>query len=298
VSSDGGNTYTDISGANSATLNLNAVNPGLDNNRYHVVITPATPCTAVVSLPSILTVFPLPVVSGSASPNDTICAGSQLTLIGSGASSYSWNPGGTNNAPFTPPVSGVYTVTGTDANGCTGTATVEITLNPVPSVSITASPRTSLLPGDSTVLTATANPASSTFAWYRNNTIVSGVTTNTITVRSSEIGSYKAVATNDLGCSASSNIIDVRDSVKTNVFIYPNPGPGQFNVRLPAGNSSGSYVVTVYDSKGARVYAQTKAFANQEASFDLRKLASGVYFITVWDTRGNEIKTGKVAIMR
>lgn len=298
VSTDGGNTYSNISGANSATLNLNAVNLSFDNNRYLVVITPEDPCTSVTSLPALLTVFPLPVVSGSASPNDTICAGSQLTLIGSGASSYSWNPSGTNNAPFTPPVSGAYTVTGTDANGCTGTATVQITLNPVPSVSITASPRTSLLPGDSTILTATANPPSSTFAWFRNNTPVAGATTNTITVRSSDVGSYKAVATNDLGCSATSNIIDVRDSIKTNVFIYPNPNPGQFNVRLPSGNSGGSYVVTVYDSKGARVYAQTKAFANQEASFDLRKLASGIYFIAVRDTRGNEIKTGKVAIIR
>jgi hypothetical protein len=298
VSSDGGNFYTDISGANGASLNLNSITPGQNNNRYRVIIVPAAPCGPQISDFSVLTVNELPEVTATASPNDSICTGSQLILSGEGATSYTWNQGVNNNTAFTPASSGTYTVTGTDANGCTATDIIEITLKPVPSVSITAAPRTSLLPGDSTVLTATANPATSTFNWFRNNVLIPGATSNTIIVRSTDIGSYRAVATNEFDCSASSNIIDVKDSVKTNVFIYPNPNPGEFTVRLPAGNNDGSYVVTVYDSKGARVYAQTRAFTGREASMDLRKLASGIYMLRVWNVSNKEVRTGKVAILR
>jgi hypothetical protein len=67
---------------------------------------------------------------------------------------------------------------------------------------------------------------------------------------------------------------------------------------LPQGFSTGTNAVSIFDSKGAKVYAQTKSFVNLEASFDLRKLASGVYFITIWNSSGNESKSGKVLVIR
>lgn len=82
------------------------------------------------------------------------------------------------------------------------------------------------------------------------------------------------------------------------LIIYPNPNPGAFKLRLPTGFSTGSNAVSIYDSKGARVYAQTKSFSNMEASFDLQNLASGVYFIAVWDSSSKERKTGKILIVR
>lgn len=90
----------------------------------------------------------------------------------------------------------------------------------------------------------------------------------------------------------------VENNQRDRVSFYPNPNPGEFTVRLPAGFSAGSYVVTVYDSKGDRVYAQTISFVNQEAGFNLRKMAAGVYFVTVRDTNGKKFTSGKVAILR
>ncbi|MBK9481297.1 MAG: hypothetical protein IPO02_04775 [Bacteroidetes bacterium] len=43
-----------------------------------------------------------------------------------------------NNVIVNPLVTTVYTVTGTDGNGCTGTTTVNVNVNPLPTV--TASP--------------------------------------------------------------------------------------------------------------------------------------------------------------
>ena len=66
-----------------------------------------------------VTVNALPTVSGGA--NQTVCAGTSVTLSGSGASTYTWNNGVSNGVFFTPNNTQTYTVIGTDTNGCQGT---------------------------------------------------------------------------------------------------------------------------------------------------------------------------------
>jgi hypothetical protein len=78
----------------------------------------------------IVTVNPLPTVTATAS--QTVCSGASVTLVGSGATSYSWSGGVTNNSAFNATATQTYTVTGTDANGCTNTATSTVTVNAVP----------------------------------------------------------------------------------------------------------------------------------------------------------------------
>src|SRR6185437_4433252 len=55
-----------------------------------------------------------------------VCSGSQVTLTGSGALSYTWTGGVTNGTPFSPTVSQTYSVTGSDANNCTNKASVTV----------------------------------------------------------------------------------------------------------------------------------------------------------------------------
>src|SRR5690606_34941316 len=58
-----------------------------------------------------------------------------ITLSGSGALSYSWSNNVINGQPFTPTLgTTTYTVTGTDANGCTGTDQVTVTITAGPSI--------------------------------------------------------------------------------------------------------------------------------------------------------------------
>jgi hypothetical protein len=87
-------------------------------------------------------------------------------------------------------------------------------------------------------------------------------------------------------------------NTSTELVIYPNPNAGAFTVRLPTGFTTANNAVSIYDSKGARVYTQTRSFVNLEASFDLKKLASGVYFISVWDSNGKERKTRKIIVIK
>ena len=79
-----------------------------------------------------VTINALPTVS--AGSNQAICAGTAVTLSGSGATSYSWNNDISNGVAFTPTSTATYTVTGTNANGCSNTAQTTVTVNPTPTV--------------------------------------------------------------------------------------------------------------------------------------------------------------------
>lgn len=98
---------------------------------YTVTGTDANGCkdTGVVKL----TVNSLPVVSGGS--DKTVCLGDSTQLQGSGAVSYAWSPAtglsctNCTNPKASPSVTTVYTVTGTDANGCKNISTVKVTVN-------------------------------------------------------------------------------------------------------------------------------------------------------------------------
>ncbi|WP_157514466.1 LamG-like jellyroll fold domain-containing protein, partial [Mangrovimonas sp. TPBH4] len=99
---------------------------------YTVTGTDANGCQNTASIE--IMVNELPTVEANASDIE-ICLGEEVTLFGSGASTYTWDQGVFNNVPFSPASTQTYTVTGTDANGCQNTATVTITVNPLPTLS-------------------------------------------------------------------------------------------------------------------------------------------------------------------
>ncbi|MCG8575479.1 MAG: hypothetical protein MI810_11390, partial [Flavobacteriales bacterium] len=129
-----GGTYTWDGGVTDGV----AFTPGLGTTTYTVTGTTASGCenTATVDV----TVNPLPVIDAGA--DVTLCLGDELTLTGSGAGAggtYTWDGGVTDGVTFTPGLgTTTYTVTGTTASGCENTATVDVTVNPLPTVTAIA----------------------------------------------------------------------------------------------------------------------------------------------------------------
>ncbi|MBI2259239.1 MAG: T9SS type A sorting domain-containing protein [Flavobacteriia bacterium] len=81
---------------------------------------------SVSSTPVTITVNPLPVVEIQA-PVFTVCQGSILELTAVGADNYVWSTTETTSViSVSPTVNTFYTVTGTDVNQCSNTATVEV----------------------------------------------------------------------------------------------------------------------------------------------------------------------------
>src|SRR5205814_2289561 len=82
-----------------------------------------------------VTVNPLPTVVANSTAT-AVCTGSNVTLTGSGATSYTWDNSVTDGVPFAPGSTTMYTVTGTDANGCMNTDMITVTVNPLPVVDL------------------------------------------------------------------------------------------------------------------------------------------------------------------
>ncbi|MFN5416744.1 MAG: gliding motility-associated C-terminal domain-containing protein, partial [Flavobacteriia bacterium] len=79
-----------------------------------------------------VTVNPLPTID--AGTNFSVCQNSQITLSGSGAIDYVWNNGVLDNIPFNIAQTTLFTVTGTDLNGCQNSDQIQVTVLNLPNV--------------------------------------------------------------------------------------------------------------------------------------------------------------------
>lgn len=173
---------------------------------YTVEVTDEGGCTGV-SDPVDVTVFQPPVPTITADGPTIACEGETIVLTASESSTYLWSTGSITQS-ITVTETGLYTVTVTDANGCEGEASIEITINPVPTPLpvITADGPTTFCSGDSVTLSA------DTWESYLWST---GDTTQSITVDAT--GLYVVTVTNEYGCPA--------DAAGVVVTVHPNPVP-------------------------------------------------------------------------
>lgn len=202
-------------------------------------------CTGTAT--STVTVTPNPVISVN---NATLCEGSSATLTASGATSYTWSPAGglsaTSGTSVTanPATTTTYTVTGTD-NGCTGTATSTVTVNPLPSA--LASNNGPLCPGD--VLNLTAEPvAGASYSWTGPDSFNSALQNPTISPMAAiNAGLYTVVVTVN-GCSSSTSTeVLMNPGVSTAINaagpFCANGVPVTLSGASPGGTWSGSGIV-------------------------------------------------------
>ena len=118
------------------------------------VISPATVTRNTLSTKT--TMCSTPACSISAGTDQSVCAGSSVTLSASGAQSYSWNNAVQNGIAFVPNQTQTYTVTGTNAQGCSATDQVVVTVNSSPTIN--AGSDTSICEGESILLSAAGAP--------------------------------------------------------------------------------------------------------------------------------------------
>ncbi|MBN2729664.1 MAG: gliding motility-associated C-terminal domain-containing protein [Bacteroidales bacterium] len=142
------------------------------NTTYIVTGTDATGCEDIDTID--IFVNPLPIVNLAATPSD-ICVGDESVLIANGANSYVWNPAlSTSDSLFDSPTATTsYSVTGTDANGCSNTASTTVTVNPTPTIDITAIPQNGCEPLNVNFSVSVA-PAASSYNWSFGDGTTSG----------------------------------------------------------------------------------------------------------------------------
>jgi hypothetical protein len=260
----GANTYTWTGGITNATAFTVT-----SSNTYTVTGTDGNNCsntaTAVVNMNT------LPTVTASPS-TQVVCENASATLTGGGASSYVWTGGISDATPFTV-TSGptTYTVTGTDGNGCSNTATAVVNMNAAPLVTASATPSTTC---NNTSITATGGGAS-TYVWS------GGLTDNTPFIGTTGITTYTVTGTDGIGCSATSSVtVTVTASSGTLAPTTSNQSQNQaddFNLNYT--DPSCNLIATIDDGAGGNTLGITTATVNVDAN-------AGVYngqpFVRRW----------------
>jgi hypothetical protein len=269
----GATSYSWSGGINDATP-FNAAT----SNAYTVTGTAANGCTNTAV--ATLSVNATPTLAALASPSLS-CSGVNVTLTGSGATTYTWSNGVSNGSSFTPTAASVYTVNGT-SSGCTGSATVAVNVGTTPTVTANASASV-VCPGSTVVLTGSG---ASTYSW-------TGGVINGTAFTPSATANYVVTGFDASGCSNTAttsvtltNCTGIKNNQQNSVefTVYPNPAKGEFNITP---NRDVSYSIELYDALGKLILAETQLNGAYHASM---QLSPGIYFVKVKTSEGSSIQ--------
>lgn len=220
LTATGATNYVWSDGSTAPTLNTS---PSSDIT-YTVIGTDANGCKDTTT--ANVVVNPLPTVNSSGSVIGPSCDGNTFYLAASGGVLYSWvGPNSftstqQNHALLnaTTAMSGTYTVTVTDANGCVNTGTASITVNQTPPAVVVSD--VSTCTGDSIVLNASGF---GTINWYSDAALTNLVQANSSTYSppapSGAVTTYYVTATSN-GCESTSSQANVSNY---NVVANANP---------------------------------------------------------------------------
>lgn len=277
LTANGALTYTWNTSATTAAI---VVSPSVTTN-YSVTGTNAAGCNATYTTQVFVGASPTVAVNSA-----TTCAGTSVNLTASGAATYSWSTGaGTSSVSVTPASTTVYTVTGT-IGGCSNIKTATVTVNALPSVSLTSSSNnacTSSTGGAAITLTGTPSGGVYSGPGVVGSTFTTQTTAGNYTVSYS----YTNATT---GCSNTSAITvsvavctglaEVTFENNGEILVIPNPNNGLFTIKA---NISGKYDVTIYNSIGQLI--KNIPQTDKSINVDLREYGSGIYNV-VFDLNG------------
>jgi Ig-like domain CHU_C associated/Secretion system C-terminal sorting domain/GEVED domain len=249
---------------------------------YNVTGTDINGCVNTDSIT--VTVNALPIVTAT-STGSAVCLGTTVTLTGGGASTYVWDNSVVNAVGFIPTTiaTTTYNVIGTDGNGCTNTAAIDVTVNPLPPVTLTAFTNICLQASPFTL--TGGSPAGGVYSG-------TGVTGGVFSPSVSGVGSfpiaYTVTDSNSCSNSFSSNmpVIDctgiTEDVAAQDMNVYPNPTSGMFNIIMNNANYN-ELLISIVDLQGKEVFSSMDKNVNGvfNKQINLEELSKGVYFIKV-----------------
>jgi large repetitive protein len=249
---------------------------GLIAGTYTVTVTDANLCTATQAFTITEPLQPL-ALTPNTTQTDVLCngqaTGSATVAVNGGTAPYSylWNNGQTANA-ITGLIAGSYTVTVTDANGCTIFNSFVIT-EPTALVA-TAGPQTNVLCHGNATGSATVNVTGGTGA-YVYNWSPSGGTAATATGLAA--GTYTVTVTDANLCSTTQSFTITQPSQA----LATTPNTSQVNVSC-FGEANGSATIAV--NGGTTPY--TYLWSNTQTNATATGLAAGTYNVVVTDANG------------
>ena len=273
LTANGGTTYSWSNGISvvGTGATFSVTTPGT----YTVTVSNANGCSSTAN--QIITQNnSLPIVT--ATSNQAVCAGTSVTLIGSGAISYVWNNGVTDGVSFVPTQTTTYTVTGTDANGCANIATTTVTVNTIPTITISPASAT-IAYGSSIHLSASG---ATNYHWLPS----AGLSVSNLAgVDASPIATitYTVTGVDANGCSSTANILISVDVTPATVTIN-TPITTELNCTTKSISLTASGIGTYSWSDGTKVIG-TNAI--------LTVTTPGTYTVTATNSNGKSATASK-----
>jgi len=251
---------------------------GLTAGTYTCTITDASGCVtttqATITQPSAL--------STTSNSTPSVCNANNGTATaspsgGTGPYTYSWSPGGGTSATITGLAPGNYSVTVTDANGCTTSSTVSVTSSSGTLSSTTSSTSNVSCFGGSNG-SATASPSGGTpgytYSWAPSggtnateNNLPAGTYTCTITDATGCTTTTQATITQPAALSTASNSTPATCTASDGTATTTPAGgtgpytyswtPGGQTASTATGLAAGSYTVTITDGNGCTLTDST-----------------------------------------
>ncbi|MDX1941926.1 MAG: T9SS type A sorting domain-containing protein [Saprospiraceae bacterium] len=221
------------------------------NTIYSVTITDANQCSASDQITVSVNALPI----ANAGTDQAVCQGQSANLFaqangGGGPYTFNWdnNLGSGQNKTVTPSSNTIYSVTVTDANQCSATDQITISVNALPTVNAGADQ--AVCQGQSANLFAQANGGAGSYTFTWDNNLGSG---QNKTVSPNSNTSYSVTVTDANQCSASDQI-----TVSVNALPIANAGADQAvcqgqsaNLFAQANSGAGSYTFAWDNNLGA-----------------------------------------------
>ncbi len=256
----------------SATVGASVTASPTSTTTYTVNGTNASGCSNTATVTVSVNSLP-PVSAGS---NVAICTGSSTGLTATGANTHTWSPSiglsATVGASITatPTSTTTYTVIGTNAGGCSNTATVTVSVNSLPPVN--AGSNVAICAGGSTGLTASG---ANTYTWSPSIGLSATVGAS-VTATPTSTTTYTVNGTNASGCSNTASVT---------VSVTPLPDPGTI-----IGSSTlcpGTTMTLTSSGFSGGIWSSTNlAVATVSASGSVSALANGITTISYTVSNG------------
>jgi gliding motility-associated-like protein len=237
--------------------------------------------------------------TAAASSNTPVCAGSTISFTGSGGISYSWSGPGFSSSATNPSIAGAttantgtYSLTVTDANGCSNTTTTSVVVNSNPSAN--AGTNQTIPFGTNTTLagSATGGSGSYSYSWSPAGSLVSSNIANPQTVNLTTSTVFTLTVTDaSTGCISTSQMT---------VIISGGPLTADASA-LGAGVCIGGGVeLSVLASGGSSPYTYTwtsnpVGFSSNAINPTVYPTVNTTYIVAVWDGFNTVIDSVAVA---
>ncbi|MBX7094714.1 MAG: gliding motility-associated C-terminal domain-containing protein [Flavobacteriales bacterium] len=273
---------------------------GLAGGTYTATVTDASGCSASINV-TIIEPAALAVTVTTTSANCGANDGSATATVSGGTNpfGYSWNSvPSQNGTTATNLAAGNYTVTVTDANGCTASASG--TISTIGTANISAGADQIILQGDSVQLSATGGivytwtPTSSLSCSNCANPYASPNTTTTYIVNGTDAN----------GCFGSDTVIVIVDMPCGELFVptafSPN-GDASNNTLKVYGNCIQELYFAVFDRWGEKVFETTNPAESWDGTIRDKPMNGAVffYYLTATLTNGEKIeKQGNVTLFK